>query len=103
MAVELSTAIIISIASLAFSVFVFMRNDRRTDTKDVEERVRDNTRINTKLDDISQTTKDIRAELASMRNDIKAHNDRLIKVEESLKSIHHRVDTLESRLNDKEV
>ena len=50
MTVEL--ALIVSIVSVAFSIFFGLKNNKRTDTKDIEERVKENTRINLKLDDI---------------------------------------------------
>ena len=42
-----------------------------------------------RLDDIGQDTKEIKSEISSMREDIKMHNDRIIKVEESCKQAHH--------------
>lgn len=99
MTIELSTAIIVSVLSLALSAFNVFKGNKRTDISDVEKRVEENTKINIKLDDIGQTTKEIRTELASMREDIKSHNDRIIKVEESCKQAHHRLDTIEKRLN----
>lgn len=92
-------ALLVSIVSVVFSVFFGIKNSKRTDSKDIEERVRDNTRINVKLDNITQTTHEIKSEISSMREDIKSHNDRLIKVEESVKSAHHRINTLEERMN----
>jgi hypothetical protein len=39
-----------------------------------------------------------------MRKELNSHDNRIIKVEESVKSAHHRIDGLEARLNeDKEV
>ena len=39
-----------------------------------------------------------------MRKELNSHDNRIIKVEESVKSAHHRIDGLETRLNeDKEV
>lgn len=92
-------ALLISVVSVAFSIFFGLKNSKRTDTKDIEERVKENTRINIKLDNIGQTTQDIKAEVSSMRDDIKSHNERLIKLEESCKSAHHRLDGLENRFN----
>lgn len=100
MTIEL--ALLISIVSVCFSIGFGLKNNKRTDTKDIEERVKENTRINTKLDSICQDTKEIKVEIASMRDDIKSHNDRIIKVEESCKQAHHRLDTLEDRVNGKE-
>ena len=100
MAIELSTAIIISVLSLGFSVYMGLKNNKRTDTKDVEERVKENTRINMKLDAISNNTTDIKNEVSEMRKEINSHDNRIIKVEESVKSAHHRIDGIENRLND---
>ena len=100
MTIELSTAIIISVLSLGFSVYMGLKNNKRTDTKDVEERVKENTRINMELDAISNNTTDIKNEVSEMRKEINSHDNRIIKVEESVKSAHHRIDGIENRLND---
>lgn len=98
--IEVSTAIIISVLSLAFSVFMGLKSNKRTDTKDIEERVKENTRINMKLDAISSNTTDIKNEVSKMRKEINSHDNRIVKVEESVKSAHHRIDGLEERMND---
>ena len=102
----LSIALIISIISVAFSVFFGFisfafnfKNNKRTDTKDFEERVKENTRINMKLDTITSNTTEIKNEVSEMRKEINSHDTRIIKVEESVKSAHHRLNTLEERLN----
>lgn len=95
MTIEISTAIIISVLSLGFSVFIGLKNSKRTDTKDIEERVKENTRINMKLDGITSNTAEIKAELSEMRKEINSHDSRLVKIEESVKSAHHRIDGIE--------
>lgn len=95
MTIEISTAIIISVLSLSFSVFIGLKNSKRTDTKDIEERVKENTRINMKLDGITSNTAEIKAELSEMRKEINSHDSRLVKIEESVKSAHHRIDGIE--------
>lgn len=103
MTIELSTAIIISVLSLGFSVFMGLKNNKRTDNKEIEERVKENTRINMKLDAISSNTTEIKNEALEMRKEINSHDNRIIKAEESVKSAHHRIDGLETRINgDKE-
>ena len=99
MTIEVSTAIIISVLSLGFSVFMGLKSNKRTDTKDIEERVKENTRINMKLDAISNNTTDIKNEVSEMRKEINSHDCRIVKVEESVKSFHHRLDGIEERLN----
>jgi len=92
-------AVCISFCALCFSVWMGLKGNRRTDTKEIEERTKANTSINIKLDDISITTKDIKLELASVRRDIQQQNERLIRLEESNKSAHKRIDNLENRVN----
>lgn len=100
-------AVIISIISVAFSIFfgivsfvLSIKNDRRTDNSDLEDRVRENTRINMKLDTISNNTKEIKDEVVEMRKELNSHDSRIIKVEESVKSLNHRVDEMATRLNE---
>lgn len=64
MTIEISTAIIISVVSVAFSIFFGLKNNKRSDTKDIEERVRQNTQINMKLDNISSLSEDIKSEIS---------------------------------------
>lgn len=99
---SIEIALLISIVSVCFSVFFGLKNNKRSDTKDVEERVKDNTRINMKLDNIASNTTEIKNEVSEMRKEINSHGDRIIKVEESVKSAHHRLDGLEKRLNGEE-
>ena len=99
---SIEIALLISIVSVCFSVFFGLKNNKRSDTKDIEERVKENTRINMKLDNIASNTTEIKNELSEMRKEINLHGDRIIKVEESVKSAHHRLDGLEKRLNGEE-
>lgn len=96
---KVDISLIISLISVAFAIFFGLKNSKRTDVKDIEERVKENTKINVKLDNIGQTTQDIKSEISSMRDDIKSHNDRIIKLEESCKSAHHRIDGLAKRID----
>lgn len=91
-------AIIISFVSLCFAIWMGLKGDKRTDTKDIEERARENAKINFKLDEISGTTREIKQDITSVRDEIKSHNDRLIKVEESAKQAHKRIDLLDKTL-----
>lgn len=100
---SIDLAILISIVSVCFSIFCGIKNNKRTDTKDIEERAKENARINLKLDSIVSNTKEIKDEVSEMRREINSHDGRIVKVEESVKSAHHRLDGLEERINGKEV
>ncbi len=99
MTIQLSAAIVISVLSLLFSVIMGLKSNKRTDSKDLEERVKENTRINMKLDNINSTTQDIKSELMTVRTDLQKHNDKLIILEQSCKQAHKRIDEMVSRLN----
>lgn len=103
-------AVIISIISVAFSVFFGFfslsfnfKNDKKANSSEFEERVRENTRINLKLDEISSNTTEIKKEVTEMRRELNSHDSRIVKVEESAKQAHHRIDELVKRFEDKEV
>ena len=76
-----------------------LKSNKRTDSKEIEERVRNNTQINMKLDSINLATQDIKNEISSMRTDINKHNDKIIVLEQSCKQAHKRIDEINSRLN----
>lgn len=76
-----------------------VKERERERAKEIEERTREYTIINTKLDNINFSNQEIKDRLNSAIKQIQDHGDRLIKVEESAKSAHHRLDTLESRMN----
>ena len=87
-----------------FTLGLNLKNNKKSDKAELTERVKENTRINMKLDTISGNTADIKNEVIEMRKELNSHDNRIIKVEESVKSAHHRIDGLEARLNeDKEV
>lgn len=102
MTIEVSTAIIISVLSLGFSVFMGLKSNKRTDTKDIEDRVKENTRINMKLDAILDTINEMKDERSKMTKKLAEHDSRIAKIESSAASAHHRLDGIEERLNGKE-
>lgn len=90
--------IIISAISVIAVIYFNSKNSHKTDTKEIEERVKENTRINLKLDDIASTVREVKTEITSLKEEMQNHNDRIIKVEESAKQGHKRLDAFENRL-----
>lgn len=76
------------------SLLYVIKNNKRTDVKDIEQRAQDNAVLNVKLDLISKTVNDINLITQSL-------TQRVTSVEESTKSAHKRIDTIEGRLNEK--
>lgn len=92
-------SLLVAFLALVFSVLRGTREEHRVDTHEVEKRAAENATINLKLDEIVRKTNESASDLKSLRQEISSQNDRLIKAEESLKSLHHRINTVESRLN----
>lgn len=92
-------ALLISIVSVCFSVFIGLKSNKRTDVKDIEERVRENTKINMKLDNIAGSIKELKNERLSLKEEIQKHDKEIIRVDASAKQAHHRLDAIEQRLN----
>lgn len=102
MTLEISTAIIISVISLSFSVYMGLKGNKRTDTKDIEERTRERTELNCKLDMINSSTQDIKEQISSLVKDVQNHGVKIAELEQSTRSAHHRLDSLEKKVDSKE-
>lgn len=105
MTIEL--ALVISIVSVAFAVFFGLKNNKRADTNDIENRAREMAEISIKLGHILTINSEIKEQLASLVRDVQMHSERLTKVEElakrneeALKRLHGRVDKVEHQLRD---
>lgn len=92
-------AVFVSVVSVFSGIYFNSKNSKHTDEKEIRERIEEQTRINMKLDEINRNTTDIKYDVSAVKKDVQSHGDRLIKVEESVKSAHHRLDTIENRLN----
>lgn len=88
---------LIAFVSTALGIFNIFKNWKKNDTTDIVSRVEEQTKINVKLDQIIGDTKDIKGEMSYMQRDIKSLTERLIKVEESSKQAHHRLDKFDNR------
>lgn len=95
-------AVMVSILAFVLSLFNSLKSNKRTDTKDIEERVKENTRINMKLDAIMASMDEMKNERSVMQRKLEDHETRITKTEQSASSAHHRIDNLETRLNGKE-
>jgi len=101
MTVEAAVALIISACSFAFALFSGTVNLKRNQKADDQKDATQMTTVIVKLENISTGITEIKSEMASMKNDVKDLNIRLIKVEESAKQAHHRLDRIEKIKEDK--
>lgn len=88
---SISIAILCAIVGATINYLGFQRNkgkDIRADTKEEAE-------TRAKLDYISKGVDDIRIDIKAQQRDIQALKERVVKCEESTKSAHKRIDSLE--------
>lgn len=95
----IEVALLISFISVAFSIFFGLKNSKRSDTKDIEERARERTELNVKLDFISSNMQDIKEQMSSLVEKVDSHGERLTRIEGSLDTAWRRIDEIMERLN----
>ncbi len=91
----IEVALLISGVSVAFGIFAGISNLRRNQKLDDKKDATEMTTVIVKLENIGIGISEIKNEMTNVKNDIKESRERLIKVEESAKQAHKRIDTLE--------
>lgn len=94
MTVEITLAVIVSMLSLSFSVYMGLKNSRKTDEKDLAKRVERDTEVKMTLNEIRDDVKEVKETVKSIQNDVKDHEGRIAKLEGSLLAMHKRLDEL---------
>ena len=103
MTVEITLAVLVSIASLSFSIYMGLRNSRKSDEKEIAQRIARDTRTEMKLDEIGNDVKEVKETVKNIQNDVKDHEGRIVKLEASYKAEHKRLDEVFRMANIKEV
>lgn len=87
----ITISVICSIVAAVISIATYNRNTN----KDLKKNTEEGTYTKAKLDYISKGVDDIRLDIKAQDRKIEDINSRLIRVEESTKSAHKRLDTFE--------
>lgn len=91
----ISVAFIISVTSILITVLNYRRGikkDAQEDDLKLKKEIEEKVKMNVKLDQLCNTTNDIRADNKSVLERLNIMDARLVKVEQSTKSAHHRLD-----------
>jgi len=91
----IEVARLISGVSVAFGIFAGISNLRRNQKLDDKRDATEMTTVIVKLENIGIGISEIKNEMTNVKNDIRESRERLIKVEESAKQAHKRIDALE--------
>ena len=65
MSIEIT--ILISVVSVSFAVFFGLKNNKRSDIKDIEQKATERAETNYKLDEISRNVSDIKYDISSTK------------------------------------
>lgn len=90
----IEVALLISIVSVSFAFYFGLSNKKRNEVSDLKKDAIEAATINVKLDTINRGVDDIKLEQKSISKDIKELSDRVLVVEQSTKSAHHRIDDM---------
>ena len=98
---SIEIALLISITSVAFSVFFGLKDSKKSDVKDIEDRVARDTKTDMKLDEISKDVKEVKETVRNIQNDVKDHEGRIVKLEARYKAEPKRLDEIHDFLEAK--
>lgn len=84
----------ISLIGLIASVYFSGRKSKKADIDDAVRQAELNARINAKLDSIAADVRETAKNVDRLREEIAEHGNRIVAVEQSAKSAHHRIDEL---------
>ena len=94
----MEVTIAISVLSVAFAIFFGLSTRNRNTKKDTQEEAREDATVITKLENIQNTMIEVKTEMKSYRDEVKEVREDNIRTSESLKQLHKRVDTVETRI-----
>lgn len=86
---------ILTIVSVFAAVYFASRNNTRADNDEVRKSAQTDAVLSQKLDSISDDTREIRKEITDVKVKVNDLSERVIIVEQSAKSAHHRLDRYE--------
>ena len=91
----IEAALLISGISVTFGIYQGVSNLKRNERTEAKNDASELTTVIVKLENIGEGIKEIKSELGNIKQDINDITVRLVKVEESSKSAHKRLDTCE--------
>lgn len=91
----IEVALLISGVSLAFALYQGITNMKRNKTQDDKQDASQLTTVIVKLENIGEGVNEIKSDMKGVKEDVVELRERIVAVEQSAKSAHHRVDLLE--------
>lgn len=92
---QVDISFLIAVISLSLSAIVGLSGLRRNAKHDDKQDASNQAAVLVKLETITSTLAEVKADTRSTRDDMQMIRERLTIVEQSVKSAHHRIDTIE--------
>lgn len=86
---------ILTVVSVCAAIYFAARGDNRASNDEVAKKAEENAATLQKLDSINDDTKEIRKEITDVKVKVSDLSERVVIVEQSTKSAHHRMDRYE--------
>jgi peptidoglycan hydrolase CwlO-like protein len=93
----IEVALLLSVVSVTCAVYFGVKSNKRDDTSDAVRQATETATINVKLDQIGGDVRDIKYDMTAVKKDVQNLTERVITLEQSTKSAHHRIDGVEER------
>lgn len=87
----IEVAILISGISMAFGIYTGISNMKRSAKKDVQDDTTQLTTVIVKLENIGNDITEMKGDMRDVKDDIKDHSTRLVRVEQQLKALNKTV------------
>ena len=91
---------IISCVSIGVAVYFGTRTQRRAEEAEVEKESTVTATMMVKLETIASDVKEIKQDNKATQSEMKDFRERLVLTEQSVKSLHKRLDEVEGRMNE---
>ena len=92
---EINFSTIMSVLSFIVALYVAITNSKRNNKQDTKSDASEMTTVIVKLENIGNGITEIKSEMKTIKTDMKEDHDRIIRVEESAKQAHKRIDELQ--------
>lgn len=92
---SIEVTLLISVISVSCAVYFGLKNNKRADDKEIEQRATERAETNYKLDEIGRNVNDIKYDISETRKEVRELAERMASVEASTKQAHHRIDRLD--------
>lgn len=90
----IEVALVISALSLAFGIYQGVSNLKRNQRADNVQEASQMTTVIVKLENIGAGISEIKSDMRNVKDEVRELRDRIIKVEDSTKSAHRRIEEL---------